>query len=244
METRRAARGRERGYRPSPPAGKGSSQGGLGHRAARSSSYPAQGVGDETDIFPGANHQWGALVQRFGQDVQDAVDTVRGRAFGLLGDERHRAGFIEKAEFASNITIICRVQKYAAGDQIAMKIAHQGSDVAAVLWGNPVGQVPLQSPDGCLHSFIPAAEIALVYTVVLPHPGSNDSGVRQEELTNCWIQGEAVSALPRGIDQHGAGAVHDVSGRDLLAPGLQNVGRRSPALHAHPAIDAEYGPHR
>ena len=50
--------------------------------------------------------------------------------------------------------------------------------------------------------------------------------------------------LARGVHQHRARAVHDVTGRHLPAARLQHVGRRAPAVHAYPAVDAEDGADR
>ena len=109
---------------------------------------------------------------------------------------------------------------------------------------HPVGHVALEAAHGGLHAFVPAPEVALVHAVVLADPGRDDAGMGEQKLADRGIEREAVHPLPRRVHQHRARPVHHVAGGDLLAPRLQHVAHRAPALHAHPAVDAEDGADR
>src|SRR2546422_3704004 len=60
-----------------------------------------------------------------------------------------------------------------------------------------------------------------------------DVGVRQQKLADRGIEGEAVHALPCGVDQHRARAVQDVTRGDLFLSQLKAVrDRKSTRLNS------------
>ena len=65
----------------------------------------------------------------------------------------------------------------------------------------------------------------------------------EEEVADARVEGEAVRAVPRGVDQHRVRAVQRIAGRDLLPAGeVQRLGERlaaarGPAVHREDRAD-------
>lgn len=63
---------------------------------------------------------------------------------------------------------------------------------------------------------IPFREMAHVGAVVTTPCGTTDILMREQELAKVPVERKAVNSVPAGIHQHGAGAVHYITGQDLL----------------------------
>ena len=74
--------------------------------------------------------------------------------------------------------------------------------------------------------------------------GDGDVRVGEQELADEWIEGEAVDAVARRVDEHRARAVGDIAGRDEVAAGLEELGLIDWARLFFPPIDPENGAHR
>src|SRR5438128_1887560 len=132
------------------------------------------------------------------------------------------------------------IEEDAARDEVAVEIRDQRPDVAGVLGLDPPLAV-LEGRDDPLHRGSPAIPVALVHAVVLPHGGGRDVGMRQQELADRGVEGEAVHPLTRRVHEHRARAVEAVARGDLLLPCLQTVGdARRGALPGHATMDREH----
>src|SRR5882672_12336522 len=113
-----------------------------------------------------------------------------------------------------------------------MDVGHERADVARVLRFHAAAPAVavLERTDDALDARRPLVPVTLVDAVVLADVGRADVGMRQQKLTDGGIEGEAVHALPRRVDEHRARAIQDVTGGDLRAAFLETVGERARTL--------------
>ena len=119
--------------------------------------------------------------------------------------------------------------------KIAVKVGHQRADVAH---GEVLG---LEMVGVFLDLAGPVALVALVDAVELGRLWDADIGMGQQEFADRLVEREAMHAVARAVDQHGAGAVEDIAGGHDVAPGLQAVVDSAPCpiwrLAAHDGKD-------
>ncbi len=181
-----------------------------------------------------------ALVQAFGFDVEDAVETVRGFAAGLFADEGRPDCTRTTGAVCLWDLLACRINIDAAFEQIAVEIGHQRTDVAGrirlfTVFGFAVFDVVLHA----LGQIVPVALVDAVDAAVLRR---HDVGVGEAELADgrgpsC----KAVYAAARGINQHRGTAVDHITGRHEFAAGLQKILQTGRVARTQGAVNGKDG---
>ena len=197
--------------------------------------------GDENIRFA-ADVERGALVEFFGLDVENSAVAVRGAASGLLADEGHRVGFVHQAQLAVFVLLGGRVDEDAAGQQVAVKVRHERADVARAVRAARGFVFLLQIVEEALGAVVELLPGAFVGRVVFAALRRHDVLVREQELADGGVVGEAVHAVAGRVDHHHRRAVNDVSGSHLLGAILEAVFEaRFGRVVALEAIDREDG---
>ena len=101
-------------------------------------------------------------------DIEDPLQSVGGGPAGLFRDEGHRIGLVGKPQFSLGIPGVARIEEDSAGNQVAMEIGHQRSDVAAVLRLHLFRRFSVEGAHGELHASGPPIEVALIHAEVDP----------------------------------------------------------------------------
>ena len=146
---------------------------------------------------------------------------------GVLGDHRDRGRLVEEPQLPARvlrILVVQRVGEDAALEERAVEIRHERPDVAERL-GLP-GRVvlPLQRAHPLLGLRRPSTGSSpRSRSRSSPAAGIFMSECDRQELPDGRIQRESVHAAPDRVDEHRAGAVQDVAGRELPEPGLEAV---------------------
>ena len=78
-----------------------------------------------------------------------------------------------------------------------------------------------------LHPLAPVAVVAFVEAVDLSSRRNPDVFMRKQELADAGIQCKSMNAVPCRVDEDGARAIDDITGRDLFITGLETVLQRT-----------------
>ena len=128
--------------------------------------------------------------------------------------------------------------------QRAVEVRHQRAHVP-LREAATVAIVPPEVAHQSLLGVAPARVVPFVAAVdLLAGFGDADLPVRQQELSDRRIEGEAGHALSGGVHEDGRRPVHHVAGRHLLEPRLQAILERAVTAFADAAVDREDGSDR
>ena len=83
-----------------------------------------------------------------------------------------------------------------------MDVGYERADVACVLRLDAATVAVLECGDDPLHAGRPLVPVTLVDAVIRADVRRTDVGVRQQKLADGGIEGEAVHALPRRVNEH------------------------------------------
>src|SRR2546423_13867219 len=102
-----------------------------------------------------------------------------------------------------------------------MEVGDERADVASV-HGLTVPILSAVIVHEILNGRLPLAVVGIIHRKVSPDIRSANVRMGEQKLTKRRIEGETMRALTSGVYQHRAGAVDDVSGGHLAAPGLEH----------------------
>jgi hypothetical protein len=107
-------------------------------------------------------------MQPLGHEIEDGTAAIGGGTARLLHHHRQRRRFVHESQLALRRARIRRIEEHAAGDQIAVQVRHEGSDVSSSLRLHLSFAIP-EGSHGVLYSRGPAIAVTLVDAVVLAH---------------------------------------------------------------------------
>ena len=190
----------------------------------------------ELHFFGGAQEDRDALVDLFGDDVQNRLTARRGGAARVFDQHRHRVGFVHEAQLPGlrEVAVVARVHEDAAALKDAVDFRHHGGDPAHVeVLAAHAGLAFEQFGDVALHRGFPMTHVRAVDRELLRGAFDADVFAREDEGARRRVEREHDDAAPEREDELGLGAVHAVAGGDLVAAGLQEVGFNAVALRTH-----------
>ena len=184
-------------------------------------------------------------MEAVGDDIADGLGAVAGPTAGLFNHKAERGGLVHEPQLAPGVLGVGRVEEDAALEQGAVKVGHQGADIATRV--GPLGLAVglLQMVDIGAGRGEPGVATALVDAVGRTALRNTDMFVGQQKVANAAVQGEAVHALAGGVDQRRAGAVQGVAGRHLTPTAqMQGVHQRGAFFPLRATVDRKDGADR
>src|SRR5437868_7348415 len=103
-----------------------------------------------------------------------------------------------------------------------MEIGNERTDVAHTQRFRTAFE-PAIAPHQSFHILVPELLVRIVHRQVTAVVGDTNIGMREQEFTDRRVECEAVDALPRGVYQHRARTIDDVTRRNLTTSWLQQV---------------------
>src|SRR5258707_3820882 len=219
---------------------------GLSRRASSGTDelrMPGVRLYREIHVALAADKEGHALMQLGGHDVEHPMRAVACPSSGLLAEEREGIRLVEKPQFADGHLAVPRIAEHTAAKKIAMKVGDERPDVAYAQ-RLPFALEPAILAHEELGRLVPVGFVRVVDREISALVRDTDVRMRQQELADGRIEREAMHALPRGVHQHGAGAVDHVAGRHLSPAGLQHVLHFAGTPARDLLHDAENGAHR
>ena len=132
-----------------------------------------------------------------GLEVHDARLARERQAARLLYQEGHGRCLIQQAQLAVRVLGVSRVTKDAPVEQRPVHVTHHRPNVARRVLHFGLALAGLQGRDVLLQRLVPVPTVGLVHRVDLTPLGNLDIRVRQHELADGPVVGEACATSPR-----------------------------------------------
>ena len=155
-----------------------------------------------------------------GGHLEDAPLAGERLTASLLNDERDGSALVQQAELAVDRLGVGGVAEDAAVENRAVHVGHHRANVAKAVG---LARVVLKVLDVVLKPRVPQALVALVDRVDGAAGGNAEVSLREDELANGGVEGEAVDLVADGEDEVRGGAVHGVAGGDEVNAGLHDA---------------------
>ena len=167
----------------------------------------------------------------FGERAKDCkgarwadVFEIEGRGHTILKHHSHRRALVQNPQLPLRTLLIRRVRKDPPIQQCPVSVRNHTPNIPRTVRFSPLLNWKFQAIKVLLDRLFPVQRVPLVDAVDCPGFGESHVRVREDELAQGVVHGEAVDgATFHSDDELGAGAVHGEAAGDELATGHQQL---------------------